>query len=156
MQKALERFGLPLAPLTCQEFSLHAMAIVVRDRRGYQDYSTWLNFGTASLYEDIAASPNVSGELIAQHLHRLQLKNPSEQTSADVAAGILVATYGPAAGMLAQPQLQSTYDWFKARQNLQLVPTSMLAVTTAYRIHIYMVALTIDENLSGANQAASP
>ena len=65
-------------------------------------------------------TPELSGEIICQHLHKLELRNPAEQTSAHVTAGILVAMHGPMAGhMLSVTEVNRHYDWFKVRQNLQ-------------------------------------
>ena len=86
-------------------------------RRGYQDYSTWASFGTAVLWRDIDAAPACAAELITRHLHKMLCKNPAERSSADVASGIAVATYGPiGAAMLSTSQVTAIYEQFKVRQ----------------------------------------
>ena len=91
MQKLSKRFKLPAALYgQLLEFCLAAMlpsrrsspchdvaCRPARDRRSYQDYSSWQSFGTANLWEEIEKMPHLAGEIIAQHLNKLLLKNPS-------------------------------------------------------------------------------
>jgi len=92
-----------------------AIVPVVRDRRGYQDYSTWQNFGTAQVWAECRESPELACEVVSQHVHRLGLINPSEQTSADITAGILVAQRGDFAPWLPPADIAKMFDWFKVR-----------------------------------------
>ena len=122
------KLALCRAPHACMAMQL------ARSRRGYQDYSSWQNFGTASMWQEISATPQLAGELIARQLSQLKLRNPSEKTSADVTAGILAAMHNNAGVVVSQPQINSMFDWFKARQRACIIfcmRVRFIAVTTA-------------------------
>lgn len=89
-------------------------------RRGYQDYSSWQSFLCQSHWEDIFASPQLAINIAASHLHDLNLVNPCESTSGDVAAGIAVAMHGASGcAILPTTELQQIYEDFKAREQFQ-------------------------------------
>ena len=96
-------------------------------RRCMQDYTTVQNFGTARLWREMAASPQCSSELIAQHLNKMLLVNPSEPTSAETAAIVLNCMYGDTSGMLPQTQINEVFEWVKA---------SMRNLCVMHSIHI--------------------
>ena len=85
------------------------------NRRPYQDYQAWPSFLTQDLWNEIKENPTFSSEIIAQHLNTAGLINPAETTSADVAAAIVVATYGPLALLQSQEVVDRVYNAFKAR-----------------------------------------
>ncbi len=85
------------------------------NRRPYQDYQAWPSFLTQDLWNEIKENPTFSSEIIAQHLNTAGLINPAETTSADVAAAIVVATYGPMALLQSQDEVDRAYNAFKAR-----------------------------------------
>ena len=85
------------------------------NRRPYQDYQAWPSFLTQDLWNEIKENPTFSSEIIAQHLNTAGLINPAETTSADVAAAIVVATYGPLALLQSQEEVDCVYNAFKAR-----------------------------------------
>ena len=108
-------------------------------RRGYQDFMSWQVFGTQSLWRDIRTSPALAHELIVQFLSvKLGLRNPSEQTSGDVASAIVVAMHGPVrAATMNDKDIQTMYDWVKATSYMKSPPAfnDKSAVTTACNIH---------------------
>ena len=60
--------------------------------------------------------PQLAGETICQHLAcGLGLSSPSEDTSAIVAAGVVVAMYGVKATMVPQMEVDRVFLWVKAR-----------------------------------------
>ena len=84
-------------------------------RRGYQDYGSCLNFFTAAHWRDIAATPQLTPEIVVAFLSSLKLELPKEQTSADVAAIIAVAQFGAVRSMSLMPEhLNGIFDRFKA------------------------------------------
>jgi hypothetical protein len=86
-------------------------------RRGYQDYASWLSFGTRTLWDKCDSAPSCALEIFAQYLHKMLLKNPAERTSADVASAIAVVMFGPiGASLLTQGQATAFYEQFKVRQ----------------------------------------
>ncbi len=85
------------------------------NRRPYQDYQAWPSFLTQDLWNEIYENPTFASEIIAQHLNNAGLINPAETTSADVAAGIVVATYGPLALLQSKDEVDRVYNAFKAR-----------------------------------------
>ena len=84
-------------------------------RTSYQDYGAWPNYGTLRLWTECRDNPSLAHELIAQHMSKLQLTHPSETTSADIAAGNVVAMYGPDAAIeVGDTEVQNVFTWFKA------------------------------------------
>ena len=91
-------------------------------RRSYQDYSSYQSFFCQHHWQTIGRCPQLAPQVFTTHLHALKLFLPSEQTSADVAAGIAVAQYGPTAGSALPPAvLNGIYEEVKAQQQTQLV-----------------------------------
>ena len=87
----------------------------VRAQRLCQDYKAWQSFGTAKLWQEILESPELAAELLCQHISRLGLINPSERTSASLAAASLVAMHGPqAASVIRQTELDNMFKFVKA------------------------------------------
>ena len=91
-------------------------------RRGYQDYTSWANYLYRSQWDDIDATPMAAGEIITAQMHALLLKNPSEQTSATIAAGIAVATYGHHVDKLSSRDMNTIFLTFKAQSQFQRAP----------------------------------
>ena len=91
-------------------------------RRGYQDYTSWANYLYRSQWDDIGATPLAAGEIITAQMHALLLKNPSEQTSATIAAGIAVATYGHHVDKLSSRDMNTIFLSFKAQSQFQRAP----------------------------------
>jgi len=60
--------------------------------------------------------PHLATEIAAGQLSHLKLVSPSEQTSADVAAGIVAAMYGQRTFMVSSVQINAIFDNFKVRQ----------------------------------------
>ena len=93
---------------------------VARERKPYQDYSTWQNFLCHVHWQAIARAPMTANEVVCSQLHALKLYSPSEQTSADVAAGIGVAMYGMRAALMPQEVANAIFDEFKARKQFHV------------------------------------
>jgi hypothetical protein len=73
-------------------------------KRPMQDYGAWPSFGTQALWQQIAASPELSLELITQHLHALGLINPDKGTQKSIAAHVACAeTAALRGGFLVSP-----------------------------------------------------
>lgn len=91
-------------------------------RRAYQDYSSWQSYGTAAFWDEIEASPSLSGEMICARLVKgLGAVNLSETCSADVASAILVATHGPTVAAFAtDDEIRIMFQWTKARPCMTL------------------------------------
>ena len=110
--------------------------MAVARRTPYQDYSSWANFGTAALWREVSYTPLVAAELIVSHVSLLELRTPSEQTSADIAAGVMTAQHGPHMALaVSEDEANRVYDWVKARirRNHACMHACMstFAVTTA-------------------------
>jgi hypothetical protein len=103
-------------------------------RRPYQDWSCWQHHGSVSFWRDVLENTAFVGEVVCQRLAKGGLVNPSESTSADVATGILVATHGPASGLLQNAEIDRIFDWVKVPHNFRqkvLRSSCPRAVTTA-------------------------
>ena len=73
-------------------------------KRPLQDYGGWPSFGTQALWQQIAGSPELSLELVTQHLHALGLINPDKSTQKSIAAHIACAeTAALGGGLLVSP-----------------------------------------------------
>ena len=88
-------------------------------RRGYQDYLSWANYLRQCDWEGIKAKPYLAGEIIVTQMHKLGLKNPSEQTSASIAAGIAVAEHGERVRFLSHRDMTNTFLAVKAQSLFQ-------------------------------------
>ena len=60
-------------------------------KRPMQDYGGWQSFGTHALWQQIADSPDLSLELVTQHLNALGLINPDKNTQKSIAAHVACA-----------------------------------------------------------------
>jgi hypothetical protein len=86
-------------------------------RRPYQDYSSFLNYGTCRWWQDVQSVPQLAMEMFAERFCKAGLRNPSElKTSAAFAAAITVVQYGTSSSVVAECELRRTYDNFKASQ----------------------------------------
>ena len=98
------------------------------NRRVYQDYSAWQSYGTQAFWNDVRANPSLAGELVAQRLHIGGLQCPGESSSAEIAAGILVAQHGSSAAFIDDAEVERAFTSFKARSPVH----PCIAVTTAF------------------------
>ena len=104
--------------------------VTVAARRGYQDFTHWKNYLCKEQWDEIGAKPNLAGEIIVTQMNQLGLKNPSEQTSASLAAGIAAAEHGGRVQYLSAQDMKTIFLAVKATTACRggLHP---LAVTTA-------------------------
>lgn len=74
-------------------------------KRPMQHYGAWPSFGTQPLWQQVARCPEVSLELIAQHLNSLGLINPCKDTQKSIAAHVVCAETAacPFAVIVASP-----------------------------------------------------
>lgn len=86
----------------------------VAARRGYQDYEYWKNYLCKGQWDEIEAKPNMAGEIIVTQMNQLGLKNPSEQTSASLAAGIAAAQHGGRVQFLSPQDMKTIFLAVKA------------------------------------------
>ena len=109
--------------------------VTIAARRSYQDFVAWVNYLCQCHWNDIKARPTLAAEIIVMQMHRLGLKNPSEQTSASIAAGIAVAEHGERVRLLNQNDMTHTFLAVKAQSLFQgayiYSRRAKLAVTTA-------------------------
>ena len=85
------------------------------NQRPMQDFRAWKSFGTARLWEEIGATPNLAVELLAQHINHLGGINLSEPSSASIAAAAIVAMHGPGGcTTLADDEIDNVYKQVKA------------------------------------------
>ena len=117
--------------ISAQNLCLHCAAM---PRRAYQDWGSWQNFGTQDWWAEVQGNPNFAGEIVLQRFCKGGLINPSEQTSADLAAGILLAEHGRNAALLPVAAIDRMFDWVKVHRNFRqhvLRSSCPGAVTTA-------------------------
>ena len=104
-------------------------------RRGYQDYLSWANYLRQRDWDDIKAKPYLAGEIIVTQMHALGLRNPSEQSSASIAAGAAAAEHGERVNSLSVTHMTHTFLAVKAQSLFQgayiYSRRAKLAVTTA-------------------------
>ena len=93
--------------------------VTVAARRSYQDFVAWLNYLCQYHWDEIKARPSLASEIILTQMHALGLKNPSEQTSASIAAGIAVAEHGERVRLLNQNDMTHTFLAVKAQSLFQ-------------------------------------
>ena len=106
----------------------------VAARRGYQDFENWKNYLCKGQWDEIAAKPNMAGEIIVTQMSQLGLKNPSEQTSASIAGGIAAAEHGEKVVEQSAQDMKNTFIFVKAQSLFQgniYSRRAKLAVTTA-------------------------
>ena len=93
--------------------------VTVAARRSYQDFVAWLNYLCQYHWAEIKARPTLASEIILTQMHALGLKNPSEQTSASIAAGIAVAEHGERVRFLSHRDMTNTFLAVKAQSLFQ-------------------------------------
>ena len=93
--------------------------VTVAARRSYQDFVAWLNYLCQCHWDEIKARPSLASEIIVTQMHRLGLKNPSEQTSASIAAGIAAAEHGERVRVLSASDMTHTFLAVKAQSLFQ-------------------------------------
>ena len=84
-------------------------------KRPLQDYHSWPNFGTRTVWADVLDNPPVASEYILQHLNSLGLICPSETTSVSITAHILVAEMGMMAATISGDTAQDKFNVVKKR-----------------------------------------
>ena len=134
------------------------------DRRWYQYWPSWHNYGTKRFWERIAKEPWNALELIAQRLFRAGLECPAEATSADIAAAILVLQRGPAAAAMATTdELTAILSAFKVRSARMHAPRHPCIKHKNLRGHhrgcacaIYFVCICALSILSRRASSSSP
>ena len=84
-------------------------------RRPYQDYTSWQNYLCQGQWDEIRATPSLAGEIITTQMSALGLKNPAEQTSADIASGIAAATHGQRVAFMSSYDMNFIFQAFKAQ-----------------------------------------
>ena len=84
-----------------------------------QDWVTWRNYLFKAQWDEIALKPSLAFEIILMHMYKLGLKNPSEQTSASIAAGIAVAEHGERVRFLSHRDMTNTFLAVKAQSLFQ-------------------------------------
>jgi hypothetical protein len=79
-------------------------------RRPYQDWNAWMHYGTEQWWADVQQMPALAAELVSQRASKGGLRNPSEVTSAGLAAGIAVLQHGLNSAALDADDLQNIFD----------------------------------------------
>ena len=79
-----------------------------------QDWVTWRNYLCKAQWDEIALKPSLAFEIILMQMHKLGLKNPSEQTSASLAAGIAAAEHGEHVQFLSGQDMKTAFLAVKA------------------------------------------
>jgi len=102
-------------------------------RREYQNYKNWDTYGTDAWWARVFEDPSIASELVAQRLHTLGLVCPSENTSADIAAGIVVLTHGTISSTLPAAEFDKVFIAFKVRRMRMRASHNMC---TSYNIYI--------------------
>jgi hypothetical protein len=87
-------------------------------RRPYQDYSSWQTYLCQCQWDEIHANPSLAGEIITTQMSALGLKNPAEQTSADIASGIAAATHGQRVAFMSSYDMNFIFQAFKAQSQI--------------------------------------
>ena len=93
---------------------LRSPAVTFAARRNYQDWAPWRNYLCQVQWDDITARPILAFEIIVMQMHTLGLKNPSEQTSASLAAGIAAAEHGGRVQYLSAQDMRTIFLAVKA------------------------------------------
>jgi hypothetical protein len=103
------------------------------NRREYQNFKKWDTYGTNAWWTRVFEDPSLASELVAQRLHTAGLVNPSEKTSADIAAGIIVLTHGTISSTLPAAECDKVFVAFKVRRMIMRASHNMC---TSYNIYI--------------------
>ena len=98
---------------------MRAPTVTVAARRGYQQFEAWLNYLCQHHWAEIRARPNLAGEIITTQMNKLGLKNPSEQSSAAIAAGIAAAEHGARVALLSAQDMTNIFLAVKAQSLFQ-------------------------------------
>ena len=93
--------------------------VTVAARRSYQDFAAWVNYLCQYHWDEIKAKPTLAATIIVTQMHALGLKNPSEQTSASIAAGIAVAEHGERVRLLSESDMTHIFLAVKAKSLFQ-------------------------------------
>ena len=131
------------------------------DRRWYQYWPSWHNYGTKRFWERISKEPWNALELIAQRLFSAGLECPAEATSADITAAIVVLQRGPAAAAMATTEeLTEVFSAFKVRSARMHAPRHpsnikiFAVITAAVLVQFTLCASAPYPYFPGAHQAA--
>jgi hypothetical protein len=117
----------------CKICCVPALAMTTYSRREYQNYKNWDTYGTDAWWARVFEDPSIASELVAQRLHTLGLVCPSESTSADIAAGIVVLTHGTISSTLPAAECDKVFIAFKVRRMRMRASHNMC---TSYNIYI--------------------
>ena len=107
--------------------------MTANNRRDYQNYKAWDTYGTDAWWARVFEDPSLASELVAQRLHTGGLVCPSENTSADIAAGIVVLTHGTYSATLSAAECDKVFIAFKVRRMRMRASHNMC---TSYNIYI--------------------
>ncbi len=91
------------------------LKMMARNIRPLQDFCSWPSYGTASLWDEVRECPELATELMCQWVNGLGAINPTEPTSASIAAHAVAAQYGfPQCLWLSDGIVQEVYESVKA------------------------------------------
>ena len=131
------------------------------DRRWYQYWPSWYNYGTKRFWERLSKEPWNATELIAQRLFGAGLECPAETTSADITAAIVVVQRGPAGAAAATTdELIADLSAFKVRSARMHAPHHpsnikiFAVITAAVLVQFTLCASAPYPYFPGAHQAA--
>ena len=117
----------------CKICCVPALAMATFNRREYQNFKKWDTYGTNAWWTRVFEDPSLASELVAQRCHTAGLVNPSEKTSADIAAGIIVLTHGTISSTLPAAECDKVFIAFKVRRMRMRASHNMC---TSYNIYI--------------------
>jgi hypothetical protein len=117
----------------CKICCVPALAMATFNRREYQNFKKWDTYGTNAWWTHVFEDPSLASELVAQRCHTAGLVNPSEKTSADIAAGIIVLTHGTISSTLPAAECDKVFVAFKVRRMIMRASHNMC---TSYNIYI--------------------
>jgi len=117
----------------CKICCVPALAMATFNRREYQNFKKWDTYGTNAWWTRVFEDPSLASELVAQRCHTAGLVNPSEKTSADIAAGIIVLTHGTISSTLPAAECDKVFVAFKVRRMRMRASHNMC---TSYNIYI--------------------
>ena len=83
-------------------------------RRQTQDFCAWTGYGTAEFWEELLSNPALAKELICQYVAELGAINPTEPTSASIAAAIALVMWGARASLIPDDDLEDLFWDVKA------------------------------------------
>ena len=91
-----------------------AMA-ALRGRRPYQEFCFWHNFPTQRFWNAVLQDRYLAMEHSCQFVVSFGCVNPSERTSAEISASVLVMQHGDYARFLSERDIKNTYEAVKVR-----------------------------------------